>query len=113
MMMRLMTVLALSALSLLAADVTGTWKATIQTDNGSLDVEYKLQQEAEKVTGTASSSMGSVSIHSGTITGDAIVFTVSTDRYDVVHRGTVAGNEMTLRAQVGSQELEVKAKKAE
>ncbi|MCW5964794.1 MAG: hypothetical protein KIT83_12200 [Bryobacterales bacterium] len=110
-MKRLFLGLALVAITAFGADVAGTWKGALETQNGTLEIEYQFKAEDGKLTGTASSHMGSIAITDGKVDGDNITFTIATGEYTVVHKGTVSGDEMKLTADVGSRTLEITAKR--
>ncbi len=52
-MKRLLVLAAVFALSVLAADVTGTWKATAEGPNGTMERTFVLKAEGDKLTGEA------------------------------------------------------------
>lgn len=110
-MKRMWIGLVLCAFAAFGADVTGTWKGALETQQGTLEIEYQFKAEDGKLTGTASSQMGSISITNGKVEGDTITFTISTGEYDVVHKGVVTGDEMKLTADVGSRTLSISAKR--
>ena len=56
-MKRLLAVIALLALPALAADVTGTWKATAEGPNGTMERTFVLKVDGNKLTGETTSSM--------------------------------------------------------
>jgi hypothetical protein len=99
------------AATVFAADATGKWKGTLETDNGSLEIEYDFKAEDGKLTGTASSQMGTISISDGKVEGETLTFTIATGEYTVIHKGIVSGDEMKISADVGSRTLEIVAKR--
>lgn len=99
------------AVAAFAADVTGKWKATTEGPNGSMEITFDLKVEGNKITGKAISEMGEMSITDGTIDGDNFRFTVETDQFKVVHKGTVSGNEMRLKVDMGDNSVEMVAKR--
>ncbi len=110
-MMRLVIGLALAAITAFGADATGTWKGALETQNGTLEIQYQFKSEEGKLTGTASSTMGSIAISDGKVEGDNITFTIATGEYTVIHKGTVTGDEMKLSAEIGTRTLEITAKR--
>jgi hypothetical protein len=68
----LATVVLLAA-SLFAADVTGTWNATVDLGGQGGTPTFVLKQDGEKLTGTYSGALGEAPLH-GTIKGNEIVF---------------------------------------
>jgi hypothetical protein len=63
----------LFAATLLAADVTGTWNATVDLGGQGGTPSFVLKQDGEKLTGTYSGALGEAPLH-GTIKGDAVTF---------------------------------------
>ena len=113
--MKLTAVLLLIALALalplLAADVSGKWTATFEGQNGQMTIVYNFKVDGTKLTGTVTGPMGDIEISEGKVDGDNITFTVSTDQFTVVHKGTVSGDEMKLKADVGDRTMELTAKR--
>jgi hypothetical protein len=63
-----------------AAAVTGTWKLTLEAKNAPVEVLLKLNQEGEKVTGTATGPDGKeLPIQDGTLKGSDLQFAVSVE----------------------------------
>ncbi len=95
-----------------AADVTGKWKATTQSPDGqSMQLTFNLKQDGEKLTGAVESQMGEMPISDGKVTGDAITFTVEMGEMKIVHKGTVSGNDMKLKVEIGDQTMDMTAKR--
>ncbi|HVW15224.1 MAG TPA: hypothetical protein VHB54_15440 [Mucilaginibacter sp.] len=70
------------------ADLNGKWKGTIKTPDGNeLEVVYNFKADGDKLTGTAESPAGSVSIDDGKIAGDTFSFKVTVDGTDYPHKG--------------------------
>ena len=95
-----------------AADVTGKWKASIEGPDGQMEVTFNFKQDGAKITGSVLSPMGEMPISEGKLEGEAITFTVATDQFKVVHEGTVSGDEMKLKADIGDHKMEMTAKRA-
>jgi hypothetical protein len=106
-----LSMLALSA-SMMAADVIGKWKAAIAGQNGTLEVTYDFKQEGDKITGTASSQMGDIPISDVKVEGDAVTFTITTPEWKAVHKGTISGDEMKLKLEVGDRQMDISAKRS-
>ena len=95
-------VLGLSVMGMAAEDATGTWKATLETPNGSAVNTFVLKVDGDKVTGTISSDMmGSQQITTGKVDGDKISFSFTTDFGVIAYAGTVKGDTMNLTLTVG------------
>src|SRR3954468_7308942 len=81
----------------LAADVTGTWKWTVERDGNSYETTLKLKQDGEKLTGTMSGRQGSeTAIEDGKVAGDTISFKVTREFGDnkvvQMYHGKVSGD---------------------
>jgi len=110
----LIAVLALSVMAVAAEDATGTWKATLETPNGTVVNTFVLKMDGGKVTGTISSDMmGTQQIADGKMDGEKISFTVSSDFGVITYVGTVKGDTMNLTLTVGDGQftLPVNAKR--
>jgi len=71
-----------------AADLTGKWKGSIRTPDGNeLPVTYNFKADGDKLTGTAESQAGVVTVDDGKITGDTFSFKVTVDGTDYPHKG--------------------------
>jgi autotransporter translocation and assembly factor TamB len=96
-MRKLVFLLAALSLTAFAADVTGNWKASLETPNGSMEFTYVLKADGNTVTGTIQSQMGDMKIDEGKIDGDKISFSVTVENMGKIsYNGTVKGDEMTL-----------------
>jgi hypothetical protein len=118
-MKRVFFLLAMSALSALAADIAGTWKATAEGPNGSMEHTFVFQVDGNKLTGeTTSSMMGKSTIADGKVDGDNLSFTITVKFQDnemkLSYKGKVTGNEIHFTAEMaggGGQSLEWHGKK--
>lgn len=83
-----------------AADITGNWKADLETPQGKVQVSYTFKQEGEKLTGTWQVAQSpTVQISDGKVTGDKVVFVVSMGAGGgmvFAHEGKIAGDEIQL-----------------
>jgi hypothetical protein len=83
-----------------AADITGNWKADLQTPQGMVQVSYTFKQEGEVLTGTWQAAQSpTVPISEGKVTGDKVVFTVKVGPNGVMvfnHEGEIKGEEIQL-----------------
>ena len=76
---KLFTTLALICCTVLiglavVADLTGTWKGSVETPNGDYPVSYTFKVDGDKLTGTANGESGSVPIVDGKISGNNFSF---------------------------------------
>jgi len=93
--------IAVFALTASAADIAGTWKASIETPNGTFESTYVFKVDGNKVTGTISmGQMDEVPISEGKIDGDSLSFIVVREfngsQFKITYKGKVAGKEMKL-----------------
>lgn len=86
------------------ADVTGTWKVTVETQAGSGSPTIMLKQEGENLTGTYKGQFGEAPLK-GTIKGNDIKFSIKVNaqgqELDIEYAGTVDGNTMKGKVKLG------------
>lgn len=104
-MKRLLVLLAVFALTALAADITGTWKATAEGPNGTMERTFVFKVEGSKLTGeTTSSMLGKSTIMDGKVDGDNLSFTIMVKFQDnemkLNYKGKVSGDELTLTVEI-------------
>jgi hypothetical protein len=108
----LICVLAAFALTLSAADVTGTWKGTAQTPNGSAERTFVFKTDGNKLTGETSSNMfGKSAIEDGKIDGDNISFNLKVNiqgtEGTVEYRGKVEGELIHFTVEIPAMSYKV------
>ena len=90
---------------LFAADVSGKWTASFDTQIGVQNYTYDFKVDGEKLTGTAKSNFGEATIAEGTVKGDQITFVENLDfqgqQIRIVYAGKIAGDEITFTRKVG------------
>lgn len=83
-----------------AADITGNWKADLQTPQGTVQVSYSFKQDGETLTGTWQAAQSPVvQISDGKVTGDKVSFAVKMDPnggMTFAHEGKINGDEIQL-----------------
>lgn len=88
-----------------AADLTGQWTATFNTQIGEQHYTYTFKVDGEKLTGTAKNDHGSTEITNGAIKGDQISFDENLDFNGqailIEYTGTVSGDTIKLHRKVG------------
>jgi len=104
-MKRLLFLLMLSAFGVFAADVAGTWKATAEGPNGSMERTFLFKVDGDKLTGETTSSMvGKSTITDGKVDGDNVSFTITVKFQDnelkLNYKGKIAGSEIKLTSQM-------------
>lgn len=84
----------------LAADISGDWKADLQTPQGTVQVSYTFKQAGDALTGTWQAAQSPIAtIADGKVTGDKVTFVVKPggERGPVfAHEGTIKGDEIQL-----------------
>src|SRR5262249_27048866 len=87
----------LGAVQTAKVDVSGIWIFTVQSVAGTSSPLVTFKQDGEKLTGHYSSQLLGEAALAGTVKGDAIEFTVSTDvqgtRVDAKYTGTLEGKD--------------------
>ncbi len=77
-------------------DVTGKWAFAVETGAGSGTPSFTFKQDGEKLTGHYTGQLGEADL-TGTVKGDAIAFSFSTDvqgnKIDVTYTGTVESKD--------------------
>jgi hypothetical protein len=83
-----------------AADITGSWKADLQTPQGQVQVNYVFKQNGETLTGTWQAAQSpTVQIRDGKVVGDKVWFVVKMDpdgRMMFAHEGRISGDQIEL-----------------
>ena len=92
-------------LSAWAADISGQWTATFNTQVGEQHYTYTFQVDGEKLTGTAKSDNGTVAIENGTVKGDDVSFVENLDyqgqKLVITYTGKISGDEIKFTRDVG------------
>lgn len=98
--------------------MTGTWKGTAETPNGTIERTFVFKVDGDKLTGeTSSEMMGKSVIHDGKVSGDAISFTINVkfqeNEMTLNYKGKVDGDQIKFTVDVpnGGPTLEYVAKK--
>jgi hypothetical protein len=110
----LMTMLAMTAS---AADITGTWKGTAETPNGTIERTFLFKVDGAKVTGeTSSQMMGKSTIADGKLDGDTVTFTITVKFQDqemqLNYKGKISGDTIKFHVEgAGGITVDYDAKK--
>ena|ERR1700722_19093179 len=84
-----LTVLISAALTLLGADLSGPWSATVVLDAGNGVATFNFKQTGEALSGTYSGTLGQAQV-TGTIKGDQAEWTFENDQVGKVsYKGTL------------------------
>ena len=83
--------LMLCALTLTAADISGTWSASVELDAGSGTATFVLKQEGDHLSGSYSGALGEAKV-TGSVKGDDVEWSFETeDAGKVVYKGKLEG----------------------
>lgn len=97
----LFALMALFALSAVAADISGKWVSEMPgRDGGTVTTTYNFKVSGSTLTGTISSQRGDQEITEGKVTGDEITFATVRETPNgtmkIVYKGKISGNEIRL-----------------
>lgn len=88
-----------------AADATGAWKASFDTQIGEQHYTYDMKADKDQLTGKATNDRGSTDITEGTVKGDDIFFvenvTFQDTKLRIEYTGKVSGDEIKFTRKVG------------
>jgi len=96
--MRLLFILAITAMatfSLIAADLAGTWKGSMETQMGKTAVTITIQPGGA-LAGKVQAGEFEAPIENARVAGDKISFEMTIEHGKLTYDGTVAGDEMKL-----------------
>ena len=104
--MRKLLALSLLSIAAFAADITGTWKANVETEAGAGTPTFVFKQSGENLTGTYSGQFGEAKL-TGTVQGTKVEWSfeaqVGDDKAKVSYHGTLDGDsKMKGTAEFGS-----------
>ena len=93
-------VLVLAPMVAYAADLTGSWKSSMETPNGTFERTFVLKQDGDKLTGKIVTQRGETEIKDGKVKGDEFEFTVEQPgrgggpARTVAYKGKVSGDTL-------------------
>jgi hypothetical protein len=100
-------------MSFVIADLNGKWAGVIKTPDGNdLAVTYNFKVDGDKLTGTAESPAGEVTVDNGKVTGDTFTFKVTVDGNDYPHSGKLYADSCGLDIDFGGQKIHTTLKRA-
>jgi hypothetical protein len=100
-MRRLLFLMLVLAMAAFAADVTGTWKGSMETPMGTMENTFVLKADGANLSGVIQSQMGELKIEKGKVDGDKITFSASLDMGTLNYSGVVKGDEIKLTISFG------------
>lgn len=100
-----------------AADVSGKWTASFETQIGTQNYTYEFKVDGQNLTGTAKSMSGETKITEGKVVGDDITFVENLVFQDmpltITYKGKISGDEIKFTRDVaGIATEELVAKRA-
>jgi hypothetical protein len=117
--LRVSLLLAVVAVLLSAADVSGTWKGTFDFNGQNVPITINLKSSADGLTGSVEGLPTTpATIHDGKVDGDKITFWINTDyegqTYKLVYSGKVSEDQIqfTFGTEDGSWGTQLTAKKS-
>ncbi|HVW98302.1 MAG TPA: hypothetical protein VHA56_20215 [Mucilaginibacter sp.] len=95
-------------------DITGKWSGTIVTPDGQeFPVTYNFKADGDKLTGTADSPQGTVTVDDGKIMGDSLSFKVTVSGNDYPHSGKIYPDSIAMDLDFGGQKVHFIVKKSQ
>jgi hypothetical protein len=93
-----------------AADVSGKWTASFETQIGTQNYTYEFKVDGQKLTGTAKSMNGETKITDGKVVGDEITFVENLNFQDmmlmITYKGKISGDEIKFTRDVAGIAME-------
>lgn len=115
----LLSLLVVLVFTASAADVSGTWKAAIETPNGPFETTFVFKSDGDKLTGTTSNRfMQDAPISEGKVDGDNLAFVVNAsfngNDVKLKYKGKLSGDEMKLTLEIPGRDgvIELNARRA-
>jgi len=103
----LLFAVALCGFQAWAADISGVWKGSAETPNGTVERTFVFKVEGARLTGeTTSNIFGKSAIEDGKIDGDNVSFTITVKMQDneakANYKGKVAGDQIKFTVELPS-----------
>jgi hypothetical protein len=93
-----------------AADVSGKWTASFETQIGTQNYTYEFKVDGQKLTGTAKSMNGETQISEGKVVGNDITFVENLVFQDmplkITYTGKISGDEIKFTRDVAGVAME-------
>lgn len=118
--MKLLLLSLLLSAAAFAAGVAGNWKASAETQNGTVERTFSFKVDGAKLTGeSVSSMMGKSEIADGKVDGDNFTFNITINfqgnEMKVAYKGKVTGDAIAMTSTFGDSGMafEWKGKRAD
>jgi hypothetical protein len=108
-MVRMVLVLGLCVVGLgLAQDIDGKWTGKMQSPNGEMELTFNFKVNADTLTGTVESPMGSIPFSNTKMAGKEFSFDVSFNDMTISHQCTVMGDSILMKVpSFGGEEMKI------
>ena len=96
-------VMAISATTAFAADISGAWTGQMGGPNGEgFQISFTFKQAGAKLTGTVAGPQGdTIEISDGKVDGDKVSFNVNFNGMTIKDDGAISGGEIKLTVKAG------------
>lgn len=103
----LTTILLIGCLTAFAQkNIDGSWKGTVDSPDGSFELNYSFKAEGKVLTGLLKTQFGDTPLQSGKIDGKNLSFTISFDNFTLNQTGELINeNEILLKNDMGEVKL--------
>lgn len=91
----------------MAQKLDGNWRGKLSTPNGDMELVFTFKVNAELLSGTVKSEMGTIPIENGKINGNNISFDVNANGQVISNTGVLEGNVIKLNAPMMEKPLEL------
>ena len=85
-----------------AAGIDGTWKTTMKSADGDMEMTFVFKMEGEKLTGTIKTGNGDMAISNAKVNGKEFSFTVEFGDSPIKHSGVLKDDDTITLKVVGS-----------
>ena len=100
-------VVTLGAITALAADLNGKWKATVETPRGTQEITFNFHVDGPTLTGKVTTPRGESDITDGKIDGDNVSFTQTVNfngnDMKINYTGKIDGDNIKFTRTVGDR----------
>ena len=97
------TLAAAATLAALAADISGTWQASVKMSSGQTGAPtFVFKQSGSKLSGTYSGAFGNAEV-AGSVTGNSVHFSFGEAPQQARYAGEISGNTMRGTVDYGGQ----------
>ena len=95
------------------ADLNGKWTGTLKTPDGTeIPLTYTFKVDGDKLTGTAESPQGVVTVDDGKVSGNDFTFKVTVDGNEYPHAGKLYADSCALDVTFSGQKLHTTLKRS-